>query len=235
MGATTTPSTEGSFYTSTKGGTQTRGTDPAYWPITSENPNSVIYSQYRFHWWVDENNDSLYPTESKSKIWFMIQPVTWVGVAGYNYCRGCRYNSILNITYNGKTDALWPWTKGTCRGYAGTSGPTTVGTTGRYWYYEYDKTSYGSPNWYKSFIVMDHTKGSEFTVTFNINEGGAFKQNSSWTFTVTEPIRDRVIYVKDNGTWKQGVPYVKKDGQWIQNKEIYVKDGSWKKVTTIKS
>lgn len=235
MGVSNTPATQGLFYTSTNGGTQTLGQDAAYWPVTDENPYSVIYSQYRFHWWVDANNDTLYPTEKKSKIWFIINPVTWTGTAGYNYNRGCRSDSVLNITYNGVTENKWPWKSDTCKGYSGESGPTTAGNSGRYWYYMYTKTRYNGPEWYKSYIILDHNKGNQFTVNFNINEGGAFKQNSSWTFTVTEPIRDHVVYVRKSNEWKKGIPYIYHNGAWVQNKEIYVRTGNtWTATKEIK-
>ena len=37
------------------------------------------------------------------------------------------------------------------------------------------------------------------------------------------------IYVKDNGTWKQGTVYVKQNGSWVEVSDVLVKDnGTWK-------
>ena len=37
------------------------------------------------------------------------------------------------------------------------------------------------------------------------------------------------IYVKDNGTWKQGTVYVKQNGSWVEASDVLVKDnGTWK-------
>lgn len=231
MGTSTTPAKSGYFYTSTKGGTQTLGQDAAYWPVTATN-SSVIYSQYKFSWKVDE---SAYSNQKKSKVVFTINPVTRVGTAGFNGYRGCRSDSSLNITYNGVTQNKWPWTAGTCRGYSGTTNQTTFGDTGRYWYYEPESKSYWGPSWYTSYIVIDHNISSQFTVNFNIDEGGAFKQNSSWTFNVDPPKIDHVVYVRKSGEWKKGVPYVYHNGVWVQNKEIYVKTGNtWTATNEVK-
>lgn len=229
MGSSTTPAKNGYFYTSTKGGTQTLGQDAAYWPITSEN-SSVIYSQYKFSWWVDED---AYPTENKSKIIYRIQPVTRVVTAGYNGYRGCRSDSFLNITYNGVTENKWPWKGGVCRGYSGTTNQTSFGETGRYWYYVPDSKVYAGPNWAEGYIVLNHNITNQFKVEFKPDEGGAYKQNSTWTFEVQPPNREHVVYVYDNG-WKKGTPYVWRNGRWNMNKEIYVYSGGWKAVKELK-
>lgn len=80
-------------------------------------------------------------------------------------------------------------------------------------------------------VTRDYYKFLEWN-TSRYGEGQTLMSSTVLTQNVTVYAQwkvDAIVYVKDGGVWKRGIPYVKTDGAWKRG-SIYAKDGGhWKR------
>lgn len=92
----------------------------------------------------------------------------------------------------------------------------------------FDGTYSGSSTYYIQFY------GAELTVTYESDQVVyvytiSNVQAAHTILVVSSGGPSYTIYVKDNGTWKQGTVYVKQNGSWVEATKVLVKDnGTWK-------